>query len=31
LNLFEKRQLIPMLLGIPIKIPIVNPNQGKLF
>jgi len=31
LNLFEKRELLPMLLGIPIKIPIENPNQVKLF
>jgi putative transposase len=31
LNLFEKRELIPMLLGIPIKIPDGNPNQMTVF
>jgi len=31
LNLFERRELIPMLLDIPIKIPIQNPNQQLLF
>jgi putative transposase len=31
LNLFEKRELIPMLLGILIKIPDKNPNQMTVF
>ena len=31
LNLFEKRELIPMLLGTPIKIPDKNPNQMTVF
>jgi len=31
LNLFEKRELIPLLLDVPIKIPIDNPNQELLF
>jgi putative transposase len=30
LNLFEKRELLPMLLGVPMKIPI-DPNQKLLF
>jgi len=31
LNLFEKRELIPMLLGIPIKVKLPNPNQMTVF
>lgn len=31
LNLFERRELVPMLLGVPIKIPSINPNQKLLF
>lgn len=31
LNLFEKRELLPMLEGIPIKIPKFNPQQQMLF
>ena len=31
LNLFEKRELMPLILGIPINIPIHNPNQELLF
>jgi len=31
LNLFEKRELIPMLLGIPIKVKLPNPNQMSVF
>ena len=31
LNLFEKRELIPMLLGVPIKIPDKNPDQMTVF
>jgi putative transposase len=31
LNLFEERELTPMLLGLPIKIPDKNPNQMIVF
>ena len=31
LNLFDKRDLINMLLGMPIKIPSINPKQKFLF
>ncbi len=31
LNLFEKRELIPMLQGIPIRIQMTNPNQLTVF
>ena len=31
LNLFEKRELIPMLLGIPIRVKLPNPNQMTVF
>lgn len=31
LNLFEKRELIPMLEGIPIKRRVTNPNQMAMF
>ena len=31
LNLFEIRELIPMLLGIPIKVKLPNPNQMTVF
>jgi len=31
LNLFEKRELIPMLQGIPIRVQMTNPNQMTVF
>jgi len=31
LNLFEKRELIPMLKGIPIRVQMTNPNQMTVF